>query len=379
MNGLDYNLHSRILVSLAGVLADSRSKTTTGEVERLLSKCPDIPILPIEDTAIVTPGQKNIGRMTYRYQQTLDALIKYAVKAAEPIQLDLIPRVLSYLKHLPVYEWDDVIPLKGSTPPDNITYNIVSGLIDIAHQRTELSDKIYETLWNYGKCIIGLMEAVDKDYIVYFILPSLAGLARALQVSPYLFKAHQLQSICVNMQPLIVDNTLDNVKYAIDACLKECDHDAYSRRVLASYWEAGIPLSSNRIIHDLLIILRNVTARVITASNPNDQKDDIIDLKKLHLTTNIEHSWSILMEKVSNGVRPQAEELTEMDKKLNKNLRGIYVMSLGYFDEIRKYAEKRENEGKKWSLNSYMKEIMGTSLQVAALSSVYLHEIQLCF
>jgi phosphatidylinositol 4-kinase len=224
----------------------------------------------------------------------------------------------------------------------------------------------------------------------------MAGLARALQVSPFLYKPYQLQSLCENMQPLIVDATLDNIRNAIETCLEECDIESHSRRVLARYWEAGTPLSSNRIIHDLLIILRNVSARVIALANPKNNKlPDLIDSKKLHLTINIEEAWSDLMKKVADGVRPQDAELTEIDKKLNKNLRGIYVMSLGYFDDIRKYAEKRENEGKKWSLDSYMKEIMGTSLvsfginliqihtnfffftkqQVAALSSIYLHEV----
>jgi phosphatidylinositol 4-kinase len=162
------------------------------------------------------------------------------------------------------------------------------------------------------------------------------------------------------MQPLIVDKTLDNIRNAIDTCLKESDHEAYSRRVLATYWESGMPLSSNRIIHDLLIILRNVTARVVAVSKP--AAIDETDLKKLHLTNNIEHAWFDLMKKVAEGVRPQDDASNDMDKKLNKNLRGIYVMSLGYFDDIRKYAEKRENEGKKWSPDSYMREIMGVSL-----------------
>lgn len=59
----DRDLHSRILVSLASVLADSRAKTTADEVERLLSKCPTIPLLSIENSTIVTPDQGSIGRM----------------------------------------------------------------------------------------------------------------------------------------------------------------------------------------------------------------------------------------------------------------------------------------------------------------------------
>jgi hypothetical protein len=51
-------------MSLAGVLADSRAKTTSNEVERLLSKCPDIPLIPIDDININIPGQQlNVGRM----------------------------------------------------------------------------------------------------------------------------------------------------------------------------------------------------------------------------------------------------------------------------------------------------------------------------
>jgi phosphatidylinositol 4-kinase len=164
------------------------------------------------------------------------------------------------------------------------------------------------------------------------------------------------------MHPLIVDKTLDNIRNAIDTCLRDHDNDSHSRRVLANYWEAGMPLSSNRIIHDLLIILRNVTARVISLSSPRKEPVTQNDLKKLYLTTNIEHAWSGLMKKTAEGIRPPESDSSDMDKKLYKNLRGIYVMSLGYFDDIKKYAEKRENEGKKWSPDSYMKEIMGTSL-----------------
>jgi hypothetical protein len=51
-------------MSLAGVLADSRAKTSTDELERLLQKCPDISIIPIEDTITKTPSETTaVGRM----------------------------------------------------------------------------------------------------------------------------------------------------------------------------------------------------------------------------------------------------------------------------------------------------------------------------
>jgi hypothetical protein len=51
------------------VLADSRAKTTADEVERLLSKCPIVPLLDIQDLTIVTPGQGSIGRMVVVIQK----------------------------------------------------------------------------------------------------------------------------------------------------------------------------------------------------------------------------------------------------------------------------------------------------------------------
>lgn len=54
------------------------------------------------------------------------------------------------------------------TLPDSLTFSIVSGLLDIAHQLTELQENIYQTLWNYARCIISLTEATDSKN-TYFI------------------------------------------------------------------------------------------------------------------------------------------------------------------------------------------------------------------
>lgn len=50
-------------MSLAGVLADSRAKTSTDELARLLQKCPDISVIPVEDSTIRTTSETSIGRM----------------------------------------------------------------------------------------------------------------------------------------------------------------------------------------------------------------------------------------------------------------------------------------------------------------------------
>jgi hypothetical protein len=46
----------------------------------------------------------------------------------------------------------------GYTTPDIVTYNLISGLLEIAFQRSEYEEIIYETLWNYGRCIIDLID-----------------------------------------------------------------------------------------------------------------------------------------------------------------------------------------------------------------------------
>ncbi|KAI8974048.1 hypothetical protein BDB01DRAFT_807332 [Pilobolus umbonatus] len=358
MNGLDYDLHSRILLSLAGVLADEKSQTSKVEIERLYSKCPEVPLSALEDTTIIT--DQTLNPMSFRYQQSLDALTMYAVNTNECGQVEVLPRLLSYLKHLPAYQWDDIMITKDPIPADGTTYLLVSALLSLAHQLEEYKEIIHETLWNYGTCLVELLKERDMDYIISFILPSMAGLARALQVSPYLYTVEHLQSFVTHMQPLIVDDALDIVKSTIEQCLTQ---DSYSRRVLASYWENGMPLSSNRIIHDLLIVLRNIIARVMSGVHT---KISTLDLNKLHLTSHIHAAWSELMK---------IDRIKKHDLDIGTELKGIYSMSLGYYCDIRKYADKRENEGKHWSRDSYMKEIMGLSLQLAGLASIYLEQV----
>lgn len=191
----------------------------------------------------------------------------------------------------------------------------------------------------------------------------MAGLSRALQLSPFLYKPDQLLALCKNTQPLIRDDTLDLIRTSISSCLRDAEGTAYSRRVLARYWEDGVPLSSNRVIHDLLIVFRNVLARVIAHSNPTTKTVTpiIVPVKKFarsYLPHDIETSWSVLMQDTATKI----QLVTEVDKLLNKSLKNIYAMSLGYYEEIRKFAEKSNQEGTKWAPDAYMQEIMGTSL-----------------
>lgn len=186
----------------------------------------------------------------------------------------------------------------------------------------------------------------------------MAGLSRALQLSPYLYRPNQLLALCKNTQPLIRDDILDLIRISITSCLRDAEGTAYSRRVLARYWEDGIPLSSNRVIHDLLIVFRNVLARVLTHMQPS--KETVTPLvvskerfSKLYLPQDIEEIWSNLMQQPVKH---------EEEPTLSKSLKLVYLMSLGYFEDIRKFAEKSIQEGRKWAPDAYMQEIMGTSL-----------------
>ncbi|KAI8996972.1 hypothetical protein BDB01DRAFT_769342 [Pilobolus umbonatus] len=375
MNSLHLDLHSKILMGLAEVLADSRAKTTSDEIQRLVMRCPATPL--DEGTDIITDKETvGLGVMTRKSQQTIAALVQFAVKANHDIQMELLPRLLSYIRHLPAFQWEPIV-LKGPPPADAITYSLVAGLLEIGDKCPEAYKAIITTLWNYAECIVHLMSE-NVEFTVTFILPSLSGLSKALQLSPFLYKPHQLLTLCRKGQSLIRDDTLDIIRIAITSCLKDAEESAYSRRVLARYWEDGAPLSSNRVVHDLLIVLRNISARVIAHTYPTSKTTTPIilpndKLSKLNLTHEIDSAWSILMQNIARKIHP--EQPTEKEIQLGKTLKNVFAMSLNYYEDIRKFAERSIQEGNKWALDAYMHEIMGTSLHVAALTSVYLNEV----
>lgn len=154
------------------------------------------------------------------------------------------------------------------------------------------------------------------------------------------------------------------VRISITSCLRDAEGTAYSRKILARYWEDGIPLSSNRVIHDLLIVFRNVLARVLAQFEPTSQTTSPLvinakKLNKLHLPHDVEQTWASLMQKSS--IRP-IDKSIEKNNMLVKSIKQVYAMSIAYFEDIHRYAEKSIQEGKKWAPDAYMQEIMGTSM-----------------
>ncbi|KAI7870650.1 hypothetical protein BDF14DRAFT_1772183 [Spinellus fusiger] len=375
MSGLHVDLHARILMGLANVLADTRAEPKTDDMERLLLRCPSVPLEEQDKdikTIFTSESAPNMPVLTRSSQWALMALVKYTVRTSKDNKALLLSRLLAYVQHLPAYRWEESILTRDLPPSDLITYSLFSGLLEIAHQQPEDYDRITSVLWSYAQCIVQQLETSEVAYIISFILPSLAGLSRALQLTSFIHQPKQLLSLCQHSQPIIQGSTLGFIRQAITACLKEHESTSYSRRVLAKYWEDNVPLSSNRVAYDLLIVLRNVTARVISKTVPDRRVDHEVGFEnptRHYLALHIEKAWAELMKTTVEN------ESVARDEALKSSLRGIYVMSLGYYEDIRKYAEKNTQEGKKWDVDAYMPEIMGASLHVAALASAYLHEV----
>ncbi|RCI05105.1 phosphatidylinositol-4- kinase, partial [Rhizopus stolonifer] len=336
---------------LAEVLADSRTKATSDEIETLVNKCPVVPLE--EGTDILSRHEApGLGKMTLQSQQTIAALVKYTVKTNREQQLELLPRLLSYMRHLPAFHWDPVI-LNSLPPSDAITFSLVSGLLEIAHKCPDHYEKIANILWRYSESIVQSMPE-NTEFTVSFILPSLNGLSRALQLSPFLCKTEQLLALCQRIQPLISDKTMDLIRASITTCLGDTESSAYSRDVLACYWKEGMSFSPNCFIHNLLVTFRNLLVRTTTQI-----KEDAFERQhKSYLPHAIQKSWSTLLQ--------QPMPILEQEKlaSLTQSLKHIYQMSMEYFEDSQRYAEKSILEGKKWSPDAYIQEIMGTSLQV---------------
>lgn len=159
-------------------------------------------------------------------------------------------------------------------------------------------------------------------------------------------------------------STLERVRQSIRyilSCRQESsttpssDRFSYCHQMLEGYWKAGIPFSNNRIIYDLLILLRNSLARNL---RPDDPQLDITfchdTFQKLHLTKTLEHSkWSQLLDVCLPG-----HDDVERSPEFIKCLSAIYVTCLEYYQDVKRYTssqQKIRNDG-------YLIFIMGLCL-----------------
>ncbi|KAL0083114.1 hypothetical protein F4703DRAFT_1860187 [Phycomyces blakesleeanus] len=375
------NLNSRILSSLATVLADTRAKTTPNDIDNLLKRCPLAPLdlLPDNDSIAVPKQGYPVGNMTRRGHAALAALAKYVVNVSERNILDIVPQLIGYLRFLPAYEWEESLLEEGPPLPDSVTYTLTYSLLAICERQADMYDRITSVLWEYRRHLMQLLELQDDKYTVAFILPSLVGLSRALQTSPFLYKPDQLMHVYTYTQPLLKENLLENIRCAILRCLKEHPVTSYSRYILDRYWQSGMPLSSNRVVYDFLSTIRNVSISVVGNINPREIKEswecpESEENRRAAAKLPLLHLRSILLKQPAKRLDLSLSDLDEKNVLLNKTLRAIYVMSLGYYKDLREFAEKFVQDGKKWSKDIYMTEILSASLHVAAISSAYLHQ-----
>ncbi|KAI8142097.1 hypothetical protein BJV82DRAFT_617170 [Fennellomyces sp. T-0311] len=365
------SLHGRILQSLSNVLADSRSAAADNEIELLLASCPSVPmhsgfgIFTREDAPETT-----VGTMTIRDLESLRALVNFACTASE-LDPQIIVRLIAYIRYLPVFQWQEP-PFSLSPLPalvDTATYTLASGLLELAYKNPVMEENINAVLWALAETITELILQHDVDYTISFALPAFAGLLRAYQLSRYIFRPDQFMSVWISSHDLINDNVLDAVRKSISACLESDTADMASRHILSNYWNARMPLSSNRMICDLLIIWRNCLARIVSncGATTGPQEDRFCpDYADMYLTTRIKEPWTKLMERTQHDTPPE-----ELSRELVQKLNGTYVMSLGYYVDAKDYLQEHGVQGK----DGYMREIMGLGLHVAALASVYLHQV----
>jgi phosphatidylinositol 4-kinase len=179
--------------------------------------------------------------------------------------------------------------------------------------------------------------------MICFLLPSLIGITRALQLSPYVYTTTHLNQIYNNMHLFTRQDTLTIIRSSITDCVQ---HGAGtpSRRILDKYWQQNDPLTPNRMIYDTMVLLRNILARHLCNTAP-PQLESLVEGTTPHLTRGIMQAWSTLIR------TPVARQ---DDDETGKHLRAMYVTSMDYYQDL----QKKGSTAKTW----YRMEIMGTCL-----------------
>ncbi|CAO3608584.1 unnamed protein product [Cunninghamella echinulata] len=322
---------------------------------------------------------------------------------------------MNYIRCLQIYEWEYHTLSQGPALPETVTYQLFYCLVYLSRKLPKQHANIVNLLVAYT---VSLYEQLidnntDVDHIICFLFPSLNGVFGALQKSPYFDTGLQLDRFCSHLRSMTKQQAMENIKNAITTCIhdnkndndNENDNDntlSASRQLLKIYWENEVPLTPNRIIYDSMIVIRNTLARMLVGQNKTF--DNCIDLdnwvfpdgfpKKSHFINNIEYIWTDLMKdtaKPKHSVSPAPstptvdgnenddgnnyENRMDDEERNKKNMRAFYVSSVGYYRDVRDNLNIVKDGAEDKSETFYLTGIMGTSLHVAALASVYLQEV----
>ncbi|KAG0234712.1 phosphatidylinositol-4- kinase [Actinomortierella wolfii] len=396
MDSLEFDLHSNILSSLASVLAKDRS-TTGAEVQRFIGTGP----LSLSSSQPSTPKPQQAngatsagiehplpdgGLMTMRHQHALIAQAKFAAESSGQFDQDLVPRLSGYLHSLPNYHFSDSLGLKGKSPADSLTYNLTSHLLTIANKRAAVRQQILDSIWSYLDKLARLVSTADAEKVCSFVLPSLNGLLAALETSTIKFQPRDFGDLVSHSSQFLSSDTAEHVRKAI-SIVKQDTTNSYARRILSQYANDGTVLSSNRLVLQVLTVKRNMIGCLIAShihdssngsssaghgkSLADDSGSD--DEKPTTQAKVAKHAEGLAFDDIWTMLLSQPVRIKHTGE-LTKVMRAEYIMSLQFFADMRTFANELLAQGS-ISFEFYYSEIMGISLQLASLASVYIHEL----
>ncbi|OZJ03933.1 hypothetical protein BZG36_03611 [Bifiguratus adelaidae] len=387
------DLHTRILAQLADALAACPADQCEAEASRLLERCPSLPTEHEADTD--DEAKQHPIVFTKRQQQSLAAFARYVSFSSARQQGLYVPKLFDFLHSLPKYQFEPDLNWKEHSPANNITHTITKYLLRIAALNSELTDTIHKSLWSYVDQLMQVLQASDDERICLFVMPSLYGLCRALQETPYIWKPAHFNFLVQNLRPIIQGELLNRMRDALTNTLTSDEVSPYCRQVLKKHSEIT-PLSNNKIIDEILLMLRNVLARVLVhMTMEREHKNEADDGTRDYLQSNgtlstkkkdpfdltFQEVWERVVQERSQthaNAKAEGDASSNLHEQLDKNLRGIYVMSMGYFEDIKYYVEKNRDQGNDDatpSIDVYWRDIMASSLQLAGLCSIYMHQL----
>lgn len=208
-----------------------------------------------------------------------------------------------------------------------------------------------------------------------FVLPSLNGLLAALETSSLEFQPRDFADLVAHSNPFLSSETSEHIRKAISV-IKLDTTNSYAHRVLSQYAGESIVLSSNRVVLQVLTVKRNmigclVNTHLAKASAKDDQAEATSDRKGKKSVApadvTFDDIWTTLLTTPVKLGNPGSVDLTKI-------MRTEYIMSLQFFADMRSFANGLLAQGSV-SYEFYYSEIMGISLQLASLASVYIHEL----
>ncbi|KAF9207720.1 phosphatidylinositol-4- kinase [Haplosporangium sp. Z 27] len=422
MSSLEFDLHSQILTSLASTLAKDLT-TSADEVHRLIRAGPALPS-PTQPSspkpqsnggsrsgdAISSSGENVLaegGLMTMRHQHALMAQAKFAAESSGKFDEELVPRLSGYLHSLPSYKFGDGFGLRGKAPADKLTFSLVTNLLTIASKRPAARQEVLEPIWSYLDKLSTLVLSDNAAKVCEFVLPSLNGLLTALETSVFDFESRDFAAFVSHTSAFLSSETTDRIRKAIET-IKQETSDSFARKVLVNYARESIILSSNRVVLQVLTVKRNMIACLISSYitkskqelngiseqveelqiqnkrgqvnghafeySSDDEKpsiisaDDKVAAADSPALATFDDIWALLL------TTPVMISSTANQVDLTKIMRTEYIKSLQFFADLREFANELLAKGSV-PHEFYYSEIMGTSLQLASLASLYIHEL----